>query len=395
MYTYYFERIVRAAVAQNGGPAATFALPYWNYDRGYPTNSIPRAFRTKLLRDRSANPLYLADPIRAPLMMAGWVMKPEVTSAAKALADPNFFAPRRRSSFGGAPIGPVHNGDGLGDLESTPHNAVHGTIGGDYQAQCVRGWMSHPNCAAQDPIFWIHHANIDRLWTRWVAIPGHANPTESRWLNERFTFFDENGQTVTKTVADILDTVTQLDYTYDDAPAPIDAALTVSSSIPPSSGPPEIVAATDAPVTLTGRGTVVSLLPADQPIHDALAVDAVPRRVYLNVEDIRADHNPGLSYGVYLATPSAQRHVGNVSLFGLEEMRDPDRQHAAGSGLGHTFDVTDELNDLRAAGSWDPAELRVRLEPLTLDPPPGLEVDAAPTVEHTPITIGRVSLAVG
>lgn len=30
MYVYFFERIVRAAVAENKDDAATFALPYWN-----------------------------------------------------------------------------------------------------------------------------------------------------------------------------------------------------------------------------------------------------------------------------------------------------------------------------------------------------------------------------
>src|SRR5580704_386191 len=35
MYVYYFERIVRKAVEDAGGPA-DFAIPYWNYDLPFP-----------------------------------------------------------------------------------------------------------------------------------------------------------------------------------------------------------------------------------------------------------------------------------------------------------------------------------------------------------------------
>ena len=40
MYLYFFERIVRAAVVAAGGPA-DFAIPYWNYDKPFPGNTIP------------------------------------------------------------------------------------------------------------------------------------------------------------------------------------------------------------------------------------------------------------------------------------------------------------------------------------------------------------------
>ena len=28
--------------------------------------------------------------------------------------------------------------------------------------------------APADPIFWMHHANIDRLWWKWQTMPGNA-----------------------------------------------------------------------------------------------------------------------------------------------------------------------------------------------------------------------------
>ncbi|MEA2188118.1 MAG: hypothetical protein QOK16_3129 [Solirubrobacteraceae bacterium] len=55
MYVYYLERIVRAAVKAAGGPA-DFALPYWNYSKPFPANTLPIGFRTATLPDGTANP---------------------------------------------------------------------------------------------------------------------------------------------------------------------------------------------------------------------------------------------------------------------------------------------------------------------------------------------------
>jgi hypothetical protein len=39
------------------------------------------------------------------------------------------------------------------------------------------GWMLDPSLAALDPIFWLHHANVDRLWEVWLQRAGPANTT--------------------------------------------------------------------------------------------------------------------------------------------------------------------------------------------------------------------------
>ncbi|KAK0377149.1 hypothetical protein CLIM01_05497 [Colletotrichum limetticola] len=51
-----------------------------------------------------------------------------------------------------------------GSIEDV-HNAVHGYIG---------GYMGDVDIAAFDPIFWLHHANIDRIFAIWQA----CNPEE-------------------------------------------------------------------------------------------------------------------------------------------------------------------------------------------------------------------------
>ncbi|KAF2747125.1 Di-copper centre-containing protein [Sporormia fimetaria CBS 119925] len=47
------------------------------------------------------------------------------------------------------------------------HNTVHTNIGGG-------GHMTNPAYSAYDPIFWLHHADVDRLFAIWQAL----NPTE-------------------------------------------------------------------------------------------------------------------------------------------------------------------------------------------------------------------------
>ena len=81
--------------------------------------------------------------------------------------------------------------------------------------------MIDPDTAAQDPIFWLHHGNIDRLWNHWIQQGGgRADPTDAAWLNTTFTFYDEAGHAVYLTGAEIIDTMTQLNYRYDDDPPP-------------------------------------------------------------------------------------------------------------------------------------------------------------------------------
>jgi tyrosinase len=47
-------------------------------------------------------------------------------------------------------------------LEGIVHNAVHGWVGGS---------MGSIPTAPADPIFWMHHCNIDRLWWQWQNTP--------------------------------------------------------------------------------------------------------------------------------------------------------------------------------------------------------------------------------
>ena len=70
---------------------------------------------------------------------------------------------------------------GQGDIESNPHNNVHVDIG---------GWMGSVPTAAQDPVFYVHHSNIDRLLEP-LAGPGRRTPRspQRRHLEEHYLHF--------------------------------------------------------------------------------------------------------------------------------------------------------------------------------------------------------------
>jgi tyrosinase len=76
--------------------------------------------------------------------------------------------------------------------------------------------MGAVNKAANDPVFWLHHANVDRLWEAWLRkCNGRTNPTDATWLNKTYTFFDENGTAVNMTASQVISTAASLNYRYD------------------------------------------------------------------------------------------------------------------------------------------------------------------------------------
>ena len=201
MYLYFFERIVRAEVVASGGPE-DWALPFWNYEAGGRTNRLPRPFRRSRRRDGSRNPLHVAR--RAPGINRGAGLPPEITSSAFALSRTAFTGV---GEFGGGRTSALGQfWSETGRLEQTPHNDVHVAIG---------GLMGDPDTAAEDPIFWLHHANIDRLWWQWQKTG--SDPRRSAWRDQSFDFFDVGGTPVTMTAAEVVHT-RRLRYTYEEHP---------------------------------------------------------------------------------------------------------------------------------------------------------------------------------
>ena len=71
------------------------------------------------------------------------------------------LAPKRFEDFGSSPTDHHHLRGTQDTLEAGPHNNIHNALGGG------PGLMSEL-LAPVDPIFWLHHANVDRLWDLWT-----------------------------------------------------------------------------------------------------------------------------------------------------------------------------------------------------------------------------------
>lgn len=186
MYLYFFERIVRAA---SGDP--NFALPYWDYGGPIAHRTIPPPFRAP---SNASNPLW--DGTRSAALN-----HPTIPSALPASAVNSTTC-----------LGPLTFTGHQNSVNGTPHGVIHSTIGAG------GGNMGAFATAGQDPIFWLHHCNIDRLWEKWLAQGGgRVNPIgDPTWMNTNFTFADENGNLVQMSGDEILYTVNQLNYQYED-----------------------------------------------------------------------------------------------------------------------------------------------------------------------------------
>ncbi len=197
-------------------------------------------------------------------------------------------------------------------------------------------------------------------------------------------------------VKDVLDIEAQLNYTYSGLPAAaqdLDERMEVGD-VSDDERPAELVGATERPVTLTGA-TAATSVAVSQPTGPAARTEeslAPPPSVYLNVENIEGDANPGLLYGVFVNLPEGEppdpdgpHFAGTMSFFGIESTtEDDDDREEAPHGLRHVFDITSLAAGLSERGRWDPEHLQVTFSPL------GVENEAA--LDVAPVKIGRVSL---
>jgi tyrosinase len=179
-FLYYFERQLRAV----SGDSA-LVLPYWDY---YTSPEIPAEFTNP----SPLNPLYVArlnTNVIDALTLAPFAGT--VTGMQRALGSNAF-----ETLF-----------------EGMPHNTVHNLIGN------AMADMSSPT----DPIFLLHHANVDRLWSAWQQGDGRSTPAPaSAYWTGSFTY----GSRLTMQRSWTFDTRSALKYGY--------RSETMPSSLPPA-----------------------------------------------------------------------------------------------------------------------------------------------------------------
>ncbi|VTR96027.1 polyphenol oxidase : Tyrosinase, putative OS=Acaryochloris marina (strain MBIC 11017) GN=AM1_B0356 PE=4 SV=1: Tyrosinase: Tyrosinase: PPO1_KFDV [Gemmata massiliana] len=108
---------------------------------------------------------------------------------------------------------------GAGVLEIGPHGGIHLYVGQNLGKQGRPGDM-FTDLAPLDPIFWVHHANVDRLWAEWCYERGR--PPKSKtwpdiqkgdWATKRLEF-TINKKDYNYHVSDCLSTF-DMGYTYE------------------------------------------------------------------------------------------------------------------------------------------------------------------------------------
>ena len=402
-YIAAFEAVIARTIADLGGPA-DWALPYWDYSESLKTNPkarlMPPDFFDRTV-DGKPNALWSR---RANVSNGDFGLDDSVVSL-HALTFKKFSgaAPGAPTGFGG-PVTGFHTGGGpSGGLENIPHNRIHTQIGGS------NGFMSFPSTAALDPIFWLHHCNIDRLWEVWRNQAGQGtdfkNPTTANWLSDvTFNMHDGDGKAFTYVSADVLDTTRFMHgYKYDKVPVPQAPALEtleVAMAAADEHGQPELAGASQGgPVTLEGTVTKIDVpLVAKTKTKSFLeSTIPTPQHVYLSLENITGVGAPG-DYRVYLDMPGAGQPpvlAGVLTTFGLERASDSARTHG-GSGLNHVFDITELAPGLGLTGGTV-SGLKVSFERVgvaasTTESPPGLESIAVPAPRESSIKVGQINL---
>jgi hypothetical protein len=378
-YLYYFEQICREASGNNA-----FVLPYWNWST---TPRLPAVFwgddNTLYDSTRQIDPNDPADP--------GYVA-PSVLESILQISDFQLFgsfeAPQQRPDFG-----PQY-----GQLEQTPHNYIHGWINGDMGA-----FLS-----PLDPIFWLHHCNIDRLWADWTRRHPGQMPGDSSWTDYALNqFTDLSGAPVTRKVSEMLSTYT-LGYRYDTQPE-VPQALVLAAARAPVTVPETL----RSEVTVTQAATFSAPLTVSLPLTPALRtrVMAAPslhnlppgaapakQTLRLALEGIVPPKDSRVAIRVFLNQPKADArtpidgptYLSTATFFNADHGGDG---HAAGAARGgHAgpstvnffFNVDDAINRLARAGLHkDNEAMQVSVVPVPIGP-------KAP--QSVSITLSRIRL---
>jgi hypothetical protein len=314
MYLYYFERVLRWAADDD-----TLRLPYWDYtDPSHQSLPVEFQSKTSVLYDSRRDP---------GLNTGGSQLNANSTNSDSFLRKADYF------SF-------------ESDMERLIHGYVHCTVG----PSCPVAYMGDVPVAANDPVFYSHHANIDRLWACWQN--AHSLPAGS-WQDQSFSFVDDTGALQTQPVKNFLDS-SALGYVYDNVDN-----CTRAGGPPTSANAAREQAITEGrPLQKTTLG-ISNRIAVDHPQTtvdinvsepNAKLLEALPEGTVateLALRDVTAESHPGVLFDVYIAKktqPQTRKFVGTFSWFGAF------RHHGSKGPEKRTFEfsVSDQLRELRA-----------------------------------------------
>jgi Common central domain of tyrosinase len=228
------------------------------------------------------------------------------------------------------------------------HDFLHDYIGGTttsynkvYNQEISAGLMGNVASAAFDPIFWLHHSNVDRLWQKWMADHPGQNVTLEQLNNVKwpYMFFKDNGLAINYTMEQVLEAINKPSYIYDKqlvtrSKAKVATQRLVEHTI--------MSTPLSAVVTQTESAHIALNLTDDKLL---LVTQALNERIILALDTHYAGKPKGSRYEVYVNLPEnilptsaeAQAYfAGAISFF----VNDPTGK---GGDRSFRYDITDEL----------------------------------------------------
>jgi tyrosinase len=347
VYLYYFEEICRELTGNND-----FALPYWNWSTNPSIPSVYWGGTSNPLFDgtRSAGPASVADPGSVGASIMNTILN-----------QPNFLL------FGSGTAVNQRDVSTYGLLEGTPHNYIHGFVGGN---------MGFVSLSPQDPVFWAHHNMIECCWVNWNIVRSHPNTNDPQWLNLTFTeFVDRKGNPVSVKVSETL-LYPVLLYRYEECFPGLRSMAEIERDMDL-----QTFLKRGAPVQLQLENQVeveaAAELPLNQPFRRSLrlspemigkaASERDTSHLILTIGDVRLPLHSDVYVRVFVnkpdATPETPIHdphyAGSFAIFnGAEDHR----EHAREGNF--VVDLTSTVRRLAQSQALEPGEVDITLVPV-------------------------------
>ena len=273
----------------------------------------------------------------------------------------NSFTSKKTDSHGVQPAGR----GAFSLLEGVPHNTLHNFIGGSGSIDPGPYGNMTNNLSPVDPIFFLHHANMDRLWDVWtrrqtaMGLPVEpAAADREAFMAEQFLFFvDVKGKPVSARAQDYFSTAV-FDYDYDKG---------FGEDVPLSAvRGPQGVARHQVVKGAVKDGVATLLVPAPR-LRGRFGADRLnPVLAEVTVQRLLGTASPrqftiliNAPATLASAEPGSPFYAGTVSFFG------PAHAHAHSSGQDMTQEATFVVAlppTLKALANPSPSQASVKLE---------------------------------
>ena len=397
-----YERFIRKLTSNND-----FAMPFWDWTSN---PRMPAVFTAAKLPNGKPNALFVDDKDFGQTWKRTWpatkampanIVGPAVLQQILAATDyEEFGTSRPKGQNNTNPSWVLKRTGDQGVLEFTPHNNVHNNIG---------GWMPSAS-SPRDPIFFMHHCNIDRIWAVWNSLPGNENSPDPLWRGMTFTnnFLNTDGSSWSPKVTDLFDPE-KLGYTYGLA-TPVASASPMPSLVAmrnklatvraaPAANAEGVKSFTATPPT-GAVGTATAPLNVAVNVDPALLASVTKRtpvasgadlanfaaaqeqrasgpRVLAFIRDVKVTGAQDTEYQVYLDTPetnpqdgaSDPSYVGTFGVFVHGEHADHGGAEEADTNADPSFvlDLTAAIQRVYGSG-MTPGTIKLRFVPTVAKP---------------------------